>query len=155
MDRHIARTIVRNSAGDARVIWSIFSGYHPQELRESGVLWAGKGKGGTDQGRGNSIGIPKNPYVFHFRYLSCLFRSRLKFVNPIPPPIKRMLVSLKDLALEWTCMASWKTRVNCYNWPKAKLKTKKSYVFKKTFWMYNPSSVYRKPIYYILKRSES
>ena len=36
MDRHIARTIVRNSAGDARVIWSIFSGYHPQELRESG-----------------------------------------------------------------------------------------------------------------------
>ena len=37
MDRHIARTIVRNSAGDARVIWSIFSGYHPQELRESGV----------------------------------------------------------------------------------------------------------------------
>ena len=35
MDRHIARTIVRNSAGDARVIWSIFSGYHPQELRES------------------------------------------------------------------------------------------------------------------------
>ena len=32
MDRHIARTI----AGDARVIWSIFSGYHPQELRESG-----------------------------------------------------------------------------------------------------------------------
>ena len=38
MDRHIARTIVRNSAGDARVIWSIFSGYHPQELRESGGL---------------------------------------------------------------------------------------------------------------------
>ena len=38
MDRHIARTIVRNSAGDARVIWSIFSGYHPQELRESGAL---------------------------------------------------------------------------------------------------------------------
>ena len=37
MDRHIARTIVRNSAGDARVIWSIFSGYHPQELRESGA----------------------------------------------------------------------------------------------------------------------
>ena len=36
MDRHIARTIVRNSAGDARVIRSIFSGYHPQELRESG-----------------------------------------------------------------------------------------------------------------------
>ena len=36
MDRHIARTIVRNSAVDARVIWSIFSGYHPQELRESG-----------------------------------------------------------------------------------------------------------------------
>ena len=36
MVRHIARTIVRNSAGDARVIWSIFSGYHPQELRESG-----------------------------------------------------------------------------------------------------------------------
>ena len=26
---HIARTIVRNSAGDARVIWCIFSGYHP------------------------------------------------------------------------------------------------------------------------------
>ena len=38
MDRHIARTIVRNSAGDARVIWSIFSGYHPQGLRESGAL---------------------------------------------------------------------------------------------------------------------
>ena len=38
MDRHIARTIVRNSAGDARVIWSIFSGYHPQELRESGAI---------------------------------------------------------------------------------------------------------------------
>ena len=38
MDRHIARTIVRNSAGDARVIWSIFSGYHPQELRESGAF---------------------------------------------------------------------------------------------------------------------
>ena len=38
MDRHIARTIVRNSAGDARVIWSIFSGYHPQELRESGGM---------------------------------------------------------------------------------------------------------------------
>ena len=37
MDRHIARTIVRNSAGDARVIWSIFSGYHPQGLRESGA----------------------------------------------------------------------------------------------------------------------
>ena len=37
MDRHIGRTIVRNSAGDARVIWSIFSGYHPQQLRESGV----------------------------------------------------------------------------------------------------------------------
>ena len=37
MDRHTARTIVRNSAGDARVIWSIFSGYHPQELRESGA----------------------------------------------------------------------------------------------------------------------
>ena len=37
MDRHIALTIVRNSAGDARVIWSIFSGYHPQELRESGA----------------------------------------------------------------------------------------------------------------------
>ena len=36
MDRHIGRTIVRNSAGDARVIWSIFSGYHPQGLRESG-----------------------------------------------------------------------------------------------------------------------
>ena len=36
MDRHIARTIVRNSAGDARVIWSIFSGYHLQGLRESG-----------------------------------------------------------------------------------------------------------------------
>ena len=34
MDRHIARTIVRNSAGDARVIWSIFSGYHPQGLRD-------------------------------------------------------------------------------------------------------------------------
>ena len=40
MDRHIARTIVRNSAGDARVIWSIFSGYHPQELRESGEMAA-------------------------------------------------------------------------------------------------------------------
>ena len=37
MDRHIGRTIVRNSAGDARVISSIFSGYHPQGLRESGV----------------------------------------------------------------------------------------------------------------------
>ena len=37
MDRHIGRTIVRNSAGDARVIWSIFSGYHPQGLRESGA----------------------------------------------------------------------------------------------------------------------
>ena len=37
MDRHIERTIVRNSAGDARVIWSIFSGYHPQGLRESGA----------------------------------------------------------------------------------------------------------------------
>ena len=36
MDRHIARTIVRNLAGDARVIWCIFSGYHPQGLRESG-----------------------------------------------------------------------------------------------------------------------
>ena len=39
MDRHIGRTIVRNSAGDARVIWSIFSGYHPQGLRESGGLF--------------------------------------------------------------------------------------------------------------------
>ena len=38
MDRHIARTIVRNSAGDARVIWCIFSGYHPQGLRESGAF---------------------------------------------------------------------------------------------------------------------
>ena len=37
MDRHIARTIVRNSAGDARVIWCIFSGYHPYGLRESGA----------------------------------------------------------------------------------------------------------------------
>ena len=27
-------SIVRNSAGDARVIWSIFSGYHPQGLRD-------------------------------------------------------------------------------------------------------------------------
>ena len=36
MDRHIERTIVRNSAGDAHVIWSIFSGCHPQGLRESG-----------------------------------------------------------------------------------------------------------------------
>ena len=45
MDRHIARTIVRNSAGDARVIWSIFSGYHPQGLRESGVIQNGRIKG--------------------------------------------------------------------------------------------------------------
>ena len=72
----------------------------PQCPKWTNLLRAGKGKGRTDQGRGNSIGIPKNPYVFHFRYLSCLFRSRLEFVNPIPPPIKRMLVSLKDLALE-------------------------------------------------------
>ena len=43
MDRDIARTIVRNSAGDARVIWSIFSGYHPQELRESGEFFHIKG----------------------------------------------------------------------------------------------------------------
>ena len=33
---------------------------------------------------------------------------------PLPRLNLRMLVSLKDLALEWTCMASWKTRVNCY-----------------------------------------
>ena len=36
MDRRIECTIVRNSVGDARVIWSIFSGYHPQRLHESG-----------------------------------------------------------------------------------------------------------------------
>ena len=35
---YYAGTIVRNSAGDARVIWSIFSGYHPQGLRESGAV---------------------------------------------------------------------------------------------------------------------
>ena len=36
--------------------------------------------------------------------------------------------------------------------PKAKLKTKKSYMsLKKSFSMYNPSSVYRKPIHYVLK----
>ena len=33
---------------------------------------------------------------------------------PLPRLNLRMLVSLKDLAPEWTCMASWKTRVNCY-----------------------------------------
>ena len=33
---------------------------------------------------------------------------------PLPRLNLKLLVSLKDLALEWTCMASWKTRVNCY-----------------------------------------
>ena len=37
---YYAGTIVRNSAGDARVIWSIFSGYHPQGLRESGAAFS-------------------------------------------------------------------------------------------------------------------
>ena len=41
--------------------------------------------------------------------------SPLEFVNPTPTLLNlKLLVSLKDLALEWTCMASWKARVNCY-----------------------------------------
>jgi len=62
----------------------------------------GGGKRGTDQnlsfsihrkkfptqGRGNSIGIPKNLYVYHFRCFPCLFGSPHEFVNPTPPPIK-------------------------------------------------------------------
>ena len=81
-----------------------------------------RGKGGTDQnlsfsihrkkfptqGRGNSIGIPKNLYVCHFRCFPCLIRSPLEFLNPTPTLLNlKLLVSLKDLALEWTCMASW------------------------------------------------
>lgn len=65
------------------------------------------------QGRGYSIGIPKNLYVYHFRCFPCLFRSPLEFVNLTPTLLNfsKLHVSLKDLALEWTCMASWKTRV--------------------------------------------
>ena len=39
-------------------------------------------------------------------------------LNLWTPPLSRLnlklLVSLKNLALEWTCKASWKTLVNCY-----------------------------------------
>ena len=74
-----------------------------------------RGKGGTDQdlsfsihrkkfptqGRGNSIGIPKNLYVCHFRCFPCLIRSPLEFLNPTPTLLNlKLLVSLKDLALE-------------------------------------------------------
>ena len=53
------------------------------------------------QGRGNSIGIPKNLYVCHFRCFPCLIRSPLEFLNPTPTLLNlKLLVSLKDLALE-------------------------------------------------------
>ena len=73
----------------------------------------GRGKGGTDQnlsfsihrkkfptqGRGNSIGIPKNLYVCHFRCFPCLTRSPLEFLKPTPNLLNlKLLVSLKNLA---------------------------------------------------------
>ena len=101
------------------------------------LLWAGTGAG-SRRGRGKeertricrSAFVEKNARLrveeialgFLRVYMSmisdafhvCFTLLLNLWTPPLPRLNLKLLVSLKDLALEWTCMASWKTRVNCY-----------------------------------------